>query len=45
MSNKLGLELVIEAERDIAASHPHIHFVMSGDGPSKAELSPFCLQT
>lgn len=38
MSNKQGLELVIEAAREIADSHPQIHFVMSGDGPRKAEL-------
>ena len=38
MSNKQGLELVIEAAGSLRTSHPNIHFVLCGDGPHKAEL-------
>ncbi|MBB4396199.1 WcaI family glycosyltransferase [Bradyrhizobium sp. ERR14] len=38
MSNKQGLEFVIEAAIALEASHPHIHFILAGEGPHKAKL-------
>lgn len=38
MSNKQGLELVIEAAIGLEQSHPHIHFVLAGEGPHKTRL-------
>lgn len=38
MSNKQGLELVIEAAIGLEKSHPHIHFVLAGEGPHKRRL-------
>lgn len=38
MSNKQGLELVIEAAAGLEQSHPHIHFILAGEGPDKMRL-------
>ncbi|MCK1341643.1 WcaI family glycosyltransferase [Bradyrhizobium sp. 38] len=38
MSNKQGLELVIEAAIGLAQSHPHIRFILAGEGPNKTRL-------
>jgi putative colanic acid biosynthesis glycosyltransferase WcaI len=38
MSNKQGLDLVIEAATVLDRAHPDIHFVLAGDGPHKAKL-------
>lgn len=38
MSNKQGLELVIEAAIRLEESHPHIHFILAGEGPHKMRL-------
>lgn len=38
MSNKQGLELVIEAAIGLEKSHPHIHFILAGEGPHKMRL-------
>lgn len=38
MSNKQGLDLVIEAAASLEVSHPHIHFVLAGEGPHKPRL-------
>jgi len=38
MSNKQGLELVIEAAIGLERSHPHIHFILAGEGPHKMRL-------
>jgi colanic acid biosynthesis glycosyl transferase WcaI len=39
MSNKQGLELIIEAAGAIRNSHPSLHFVLCGNGPLKPALS------
>jgi colanic acid biosynthesis glycosyl transferase WcaI len=38
MSNKQGLDLLIEAAGTLKNSHPNIHFVLCGDGPHKSKL-------
>jgi colanic acid biosynthesis glycosyl transferase WcaI len=38
MSNKQGLELIVDAARDLNRSDSNIRFVMCGDGPHKATL-------
>ncbi|KRQ17390.1 WcaI family glycosyltransferase [Bradyrhizobium manausense] len=38
MSNKQGLELVIEAAIGLERSHPHIHFILAGEGPHRMRL-------
>ncbi|WP_028134724.1 WcaI family glycosyltransferase [Bradyrhizobium japonicum] len=38
MSNKQGLELVIEVAIGLERSHPHIHFILAGEGPHKTRL-------
>jgi colanic acid biosynthesis glycosyl transferase WcaI len=38
MSNKQGLELIVEAAREVALSHANVKFIMSGEGPHKSEL-------
>ncbi|UWU91380.1 WcaI family glycosyltransferase [Bradyrhizobium sp. CB1015] len=38
MSNKQGLDLVIEAAIGLERSHPHIHFILAGEGPHKMRL-------
>jgi colanic acid biosynthesis glycosyl transferase WcaI len=38
MSNKQGLELIIEAARDLEKSDPLVQFILCGDGPHKAIL-------
>jgi colanic acid biosynthesis glycosyl transferase WcaI len=38
MSNKQGLELIIDAAARLEASHPHIKFIMCGQGPFKVRL-------
>lgn len=38
MSNKQGLELVIEAAIGLEKSHPQIHFILAGEGPDKMRL-------
>ncbi|MGX1166165.1 colanic acid biosynthesis glycosyl transferase WcaI [Bradyrhizobium sp. USDA 372] len=38
MSNKQGLELVIEAAIGLEKSHPQIHFILAGEGPHKMRL-------
>lgn len=38
MSNKQGLELVIEAAIGLEQSHPHIRFILAGEGPNKTRL-------
>jgi colanic acid biosynthesis glycosyl transferase WcaI len=39
MSRKQGLELIIEAATATRDSHPHVHFVLCGNGPQRAELA------
>jgi colanic acid biosynthesis glycosyl transferase WcaI len=43
MSNKQGLDLVIETARNLEQSHPHIHFILCGDGPDKLHLMDMAL--
>lgn len=38
MSNKQGLDLVIEAASLLETSQPNLHFVLAGEGPHKAKL-------
>jgi colanic acid biosynthesis glycosyl transferase WcaI len=38
MSNKQGLDLVVEAAAQLQRSNPHIRFILSGEGPHKATL-------
>ncbi len=38
MSNKQGLELIIEAAASIESSHPSVQFVLCGNGPIKPAL-------
>ena len=38
MSNKQGLELIIEAARHLEGSDPNIRFILCGEGPHKAML-------
>ena len=38
MSNKQGLDLIIEAAAILERSHPHIQFVLCGNGPHKLRL-------
>jgi colanic acid biosynthesis glycosyl transferase WcaI len=38
MSNKQGLELVLEAAAATKDKHPDIHYVLCGNGPQKAKL-------
>jgi colanic acid biosynthesis glycosyl transferase WcaI len=38
MSNKQGLDLVVEAAAILDRVHPDIHFILAGDGPHKAKL-------
>lgn len=38
MSNKQGLDLVIEAAAALEDSHPGIHFLLAGEGPHKSKL-------
>jgi colanic acid biosynthesis glycosyl transferase WcaI len=38
MSNKQGLDLVIEAATILDRVYPDVHFVLAGDGPHKAKL-------
>ena len=38
MSNKQGLDLIIDAAKTLEQTHPHIHFVLCGNGPHKARL-------
>jgi colanic acid biosynthesis glycosyl transferase WcaI len=39
MSNKQGLELIINAAAATRESHPAIHFVLCGNGPHRTELA------
>lgn len=38
MSNKQGLDLVIEAASLLERSQPNLHFILAGEGPHKAKL-------
>lgn len=38
MSNKQALDLVIEAAIGLEQGHPHIHFILAGEGPHKLKL-------
>ncbi|QAU50393.1 WcaI family glycosyltransferase [Bradyrhizobium guangzhouense] len=38
MSNKQGLDLVIEAASALQVDHPNVHFILAGEGPHKAKL-------
>jgi colanic acid biosynthesis glycosyl transferase WcaI len=38
MSTKQGLDVVIDAATRLEGSHPHIHFILAGEGPHKARL-------
>ena len=38
MSNKQGLDLIIEAARGLKETNPEIRFVLCGEGPHKSEL-------
>ncbi|SDT59698.1 WcaI family glycosyltransferase [Bradyrhizobium canariense] len=38
MSNKQGLDLIIEAARELQQSDPNVRFVLCGEGPHKATL-------
>jgi colanic acid biosynthesis glycosyl transferase WcaI len=39
MSNKQGLELIVNAAAAVRTSHPAIHFVLCGNGPHRMELA------
>jgi colanic acid biosynthesis glycosyl transferase WcaI len=43
MSNKQGLDLIIEAAKALATSHPQIHFILCGDGPQKSRLQEMAI--
>jgi colanic acid biosynthesis glycosyl transferase WcaI len=43
MSNKQGLDLIIEAAKELAISHPHIHFILCGEGPRKSKLQEMAI--
>jgi colanic acid biosynthesis glycosyl transferase WcaI len=43
MSNKQGLELVIEAAIGLGKSHPHLHFILAGEGPHKMRLEEMAM--
>jgi colanic acid biosynthesis glycosyl transferase WcaI len=38
MSNKQGLDLIVEAAKQLQQSNPNIRFILSGEGPHKAML-------
>jgi putative colanic acid biosynthesis glycosyltransferase WcaI len=38
MSNKQGLELIIDAARSLVLTEPNIRFILCGEGPHKREL-------
>lgn len=38
MSHKQGLDLIIEAAKELEQSHSHIHFILCGEGPQKSKL-------
>ncbi|MGY3604930.1 MULTISPECIES: WcaI family glycosyltransferase [unclassified Bradyrhizobium] len=38
MSNKQGLDLVVEAASVLEQSHPNVHFILAGEGPHKPRL-------
>ena len=43
MSNKQGLDLIIEAAKSLAISHPHIHFILCGAGPYRSRLQEMAI--
>src|SRR5262249_53058130 len=38
MSTKQGLELILDAAKEVEQSHPHVRFILCGEGPRKAKL-------
>ena len=38
MSNKQGIELIIDAARKIKLTHPNVHFILCGEGPQREFL-------
>jgi colanic acid biosynthesis glycosyl transferase WcaI len=38
MSNKQGLDLIVEGARQLQQSNPNVQFILSGEGPHKAAL-------
>jgi colanic acid biosynthesis glycosyl transferase WcaI len=38
MSNKQGLDLIVDAAAMLEQTHPHIRFVLCGEGPHKSQL-------
>jgi colanic acid biosynthesis glycosyl transferase WcaI len=38
MSNKQGIEVVVETARELESTHPNIKFVLCGDGPHRQRL-------
>jgi colanic acid biosynthesis glycosyl transferase WcaI len=38
MSNKQGLDLIVEAAGQLQATNPNVRFILSGEGPHKATL-------
>lgn len=38
MSNKQGLDLIVDTASMLEQSHPQIHFILCGDGPHKSQL-------
>ena len=43
MSNKQGLDIIIEAAKALANSHQHIHFILCGEGPQKSKLQQMAI--
>jgi colanic acid biosynthesis glycosyl transferase WcaI len=43
MSNKQGLELIIEAAKRLEQSHSRIHFVLCGEGPERSKLEEMAI--
>jgi colanic acid biosynthesis glycosyl transferase WcaI len=38
MSNKQGIELIVDAAQELKRTNPNIHFILCGEGPQRASL-------
>jgi colanic acid biosynthesis glycosyl transferase WcaI len=38
MSNKQGIELIVDAAKELKRTNPNIHFILCGEGPQRASL-------
>ena len=43
ISNKQGLDVIIESAKKLAISHPHIQFIVCGEGPQKSKLQEMAI--